>query len=467
MTTRSCDVAVIGAGTAGLAAERAARHAGASTLLIDPDFAGTTCATVGCMPSKLLIAAAHANHGIARAGEFGIEASGRVDGPAVMTRLRKWRDTFAQGVRDNIARLPEGVCITGRARFAGPSVLELEDGTRIEAGAVVVATGSAAAIPGPFKALEDLVLTNRSVFELEDLPESVGVIGAGPVGVELAQALARLGVRVSLYDSGDSIAKLPEETTEALKPLLEQDFPVHLGTTPEPSREGDMVVLSHDGTSERFDRVLLAAGRPPSLEGLDLAATGLELDDHGMPEVNAETLQCGDLPIFMAGDANAIAPLLHEASDEGAAAGRNAAAHPDLKARETQVPLAITFTDPSAATIGTIPDPEDQSLVTGRADYADQGRAKVEARAGGLVRIHAKASDGTLMGADLCLPEGEHLAHLLAWTIASGKTASEVLDLPFYHPTLEEGLQAALREICRKTAAPRPWSRDEGPTPGF
>jgi len=460
-----CDVAVIGAGTAGLAAERKARACGASTLLIDPEFAGTTCATTGCMPSKLLIAAAGVAHTVAGAPDFGIGAQYAVDGPAVMARVRALRDEFAQGVRDRIAELPEGTTRRAMARFAGPGELELDSGELVRAKAVVIATGSAPALPEPFRALGELALTNRDVFELEDLPESLGVIGAGPIGLELAQAFARLGVRVEVFDKGTGLAGLPEETSAHLKSLLAKELPLHLGVEPAVEARGDHVLVSHGGHKARFARVLVAIGRPPQLDGLGLEAAGVKLDVRGMPRVDRQTLQVGNAPIFLAGDANGVRPLLHEASDEGAVAGHNAANFPELAIARRKLPMAVTFTRPTAAVIGTIPGGEEE-LITGRADFADQGRARVEGRAGGLLRLHAEPETGRLVGADLCLPGGEHIAHLLAWTIARGTDVGDALRLPFYHPTLEEGIKPALRDLCDQIERVPEWDEDEGNPPG-
>ncbi|EAQ01545.1 dihydrolipoamide dehydrogenase [Pseudooceanicola batsensis HTCC2597] len=464
MTTFTTDVAVIGAGTAGLAAERHARETGATTRLIDPAFAGTTCATVGCMPSKLLIAAADAAHGARQAGEFGITAEPRVDGPAVLRRLRAMRDDFARGVRQSIDALPEGTCLKARARFEAPGILALDTGDRVEARAVVIATGATPALPGPYEDVRDRVLTNETVFELEDLPESLGVIGAGPLGLEMAQAMHRLGVRVEVFDAGDRLAGLPSDTSDALHEVLTRSFPVHLDCKPEPSADGDGVTLKWDGGQARFARLLVAAGRPPALSGLDLEKAELELDDHGTPVFDAATMQCGDAPVFIAGDANHDRPLLHEASDEGTVAGRNAAAWPELRRAARKVPLSISFTRPEAAVIGAIP--EGDGHVCGEIDFSDQGRAKVEGRNHGLARLHARAGDGRLVGASLCAPGGEQLAHLLAWAIQCEMTASDMLDLPFYHPVLAEGLQTALRDICRQAGLERPWQRDDTPLPG-
>lgn len=464
MATYNADVAVIGAGTAGLAAERHARNEGATTVLIDPSFAGTTCATVGCMPSKLLIAAADAAQSVRQARHFGVMAEPRVDGRAVLERVRRLRDDFARGVRKSINDLPEGICLKGRARFEAPGILTLDTGDRVEARAVVIATGASPALPQPYGFLNAHVLTNETIFALRDLPESLGVIGAGALGLELAQAMHRLGVRVEVFDAGDRLAGLPAETSAVLHRILSEVFPIHLDCKPEPSVQDGRAALAWDGGEAQFEKLLVAAGRPPNLSDLDLGKAGLDLDEHGVPCFDPGTLQCGEAPIFIAGDANHDRPVLHEASDEGTVAGRNAATWPQVRRTPRKVPLGIAFTRPEAAVIGTIPDGEGH--VCGEVDYGDQGRAKAEGRAQGLARLYARADDGRLVGAALCAPGGDHLAHLLAWAIQSGMTASDMLDLPFYHPVLEEGLQTALRDVCRQAGLSRPWQRDDGPLPG-
>ncbi len=465
----TCDVAVIGAGTAGLVAEKRARDQGASTRLIDVAFAGTTCATVGCMPSKLLIAAADAAQAVRDAAEFGISATTQIDGEAVMQRLRQYRDAFVKGVTDSIAGLPAGICMRGRAHFIAPGQLELDDGTRINARAVVVATGSRPALPKAFRAVEQRVLTNNNIFDLPDLPASVGVIGIGPVGLELAQALSRLGVRVEVFSQSDQVAGLRGKVGAALYQILSAEFPIHLGQSPHAEYANEdctEVQLTWDGGSASFDWLLVAAGRPPQLDALQLDKAGLELDDHGMPEVDPATLQCANAPVFIAGDANGLHPVLHEAADDGAVAGHNAAKFPQLRRARRSVPLAITFCRPAAAVVGLQPEAGGTDIVTGCVDYARQGRAKIIGKAHGLCEIYAQASDGKLLGAALCAPGGEHLAQQLAWAIDEGLTASQMLDRPFYHPTLEEGLKTALRQICRQVSTPAPWNHAGQPLPG-
>ncbi len=470
MDELTCDVAIIGAGTAGLAAERSARGNGAKTLLIDETFGGTTCASVGCMPSKLLIAAADAAHAVRSAHVFGVDADPVIDGAAVMARVRKERDKFVAGVEKSIAKIPDAVKVCARATFTGPTTLALDDGRTVRAKAVVIATGSSPAIPDSFDAVKDRVLTNETIFELETLPASVGVIGAGPLGLELAQALVRLGVETIVFDQGDAVAALKDShVAEALHAILEHELPIKLGVETKAVLDGDGVRLSWSGKDsgeQRFDYLLVATGRPPRLKGLGLETSGLDLDDHGSPDYAPDTMQCGEAPIFLAGDADHDRPVLHEASSEGTIAGRNAACFPDVTSAERMVPFAIMFTEPSVAVIGVVPKDGEADIVVGTASYTDQGRAKVMACNAGLVRFYADAADGKLTGATMAGPGVEHSAHLIAWAIQSGWTATQTLALPFYHPTFEEGLKPALLAICHAVHAKPPPFRDDGFLPG-
>lgn len=467
-TVLRTDVAVIGAGTAGLAAERAARKNGASTLLIDPAFSGTTCAQVGCMPSKLLIAASREAARIGRASLFGIEIEGmRVDGPAVLRRVRDERDRFARLIRESIDHLPEGVKIKARARFDGPHRLVLDDGRSVEARAVVIATGSAPFLPEPFAALGEAALTSDTVFELADLPRRLAVIGSGAIGLELAQAFAHLGVEVTLFDKGERMAKVRCKKVHAqLRDVLTENLALHLGVDVTPHVDPEGARLSWTGASEGeaiFDKVLVAVGRKPQIDGLGLDSTGLELDDRGVPRHERATMRCGQSGVFLAGDAAADLPLLHEASHEGAIAGRNAAALPAPITVERYTPFAITFTEPVLATIG---EAEEDAAVTGTADFSDQGRSRVDGVNRGTLTLYAAAPDGRLIGADLIAPAGEHLAHMLAWAVQSGLTATQLLNMPFYHPTVEEGLKQALRTICAATPIALPPDQDAGTPAG-
>ncbi|MEH3144459.1 MAG: dihydrolipoyl dehydrogenase [Methylobacterium frigidaeris] len=460
----SCDVAVIGAGTAGIAAHAAATQAGARAVLIERGPGGTTCARVGCMPSKLLIAAARAARGAEESGLFGIDVPRvHVDGRAVMRRVRRERDHFVASVREGVDSLPREDRIGGTARFADATTLLVDDHTRITARAVVVAAGSSPSVPPPLEPVADRVLTTDTIFEIEDLPESVAVLGAGPVGLELAQALSRLGVRVALFDPSSVVAGLedPEIAAEAAR-LIGRDLDLRLGTEvtgAEP--EADAVRLHwRDGDgrtgTEVFARVLAAAGRPPNLTPLDLGRTGLDLDEHGLPDFNPRSLQCGSSPIFLAGDVNHERPVLHEASRQGTIAGGNAASYPHVEAPALWPAYSLVYTEPEIAVVGRTFDGEAAGgWIIGSVSLDDQGRARVMGRNAGQIRLYADPGDGRLIGGAMVGPEAEHLSHLLAIAVQEGWSAERMLDRPFYHPTVEEGLQSALKAVAKETARRR------------
>src|SRR5687767_14630988 len=197
--TIQVDVAVIGAGTSGLAAYRAAKAAGKRAVIIEGGPYGTTCARVGCMPSKLLIAAAEAAHAIERAPGFGVHSGPvRVDGREVMARVKRERDRFVGFVLKGIDLIPESDRIRGYAWFLDAHTLEVEGGPVVQAKSIVIATGSRPAVPPLLQDLGDRLVINDDVFDWEDLPRSVAVFGPGVIGLEIGQALARLGVRVAV-----------------------------------------------------------------------------------------------------------------------------------------------------------------------------------------------------------------------------------------------------------------------------
>ncbi|MEP7070108.1 MAG: FAD-dependent oxidoreductase, partial [Usitatibacter sp.] len=209
--TLKVDVAIIGAGTAGLTAYRASRAAGARTVLIEGGPYGTTCARVGCMPSKLLIAAAEAVHSIQRAPGFGVRLDGkvRVDGREVMARVKRERDRFVGFVLHDVGAIAESDRVRGHAKFADRNTLLVGE-QRIEARAFVIATGSRPTFPPLLDGLGDRLVVNDDVFAWDDLPRSVAVFGPGVIGLEIGQALTRLGVRVVVLGRGGRVGPITD-----------------------------------------------------------------------------------------------------------------------------------------------------------------------------------------------------------------------------------------------------------------
>ncbi|MGF1466398.1 MAG: dihydrolipoyl dehydrogenase [Sandaracinaceae bacterium] len=478
MEKRRADVAIIGAGTAGLNARREVERAGKSWVLIEEGPYGTTCARVGCMPSKLLIAAAEAAHHVHGARRFGVHVRGEVDvnGREVMDRVRSERDRFVGFVVRATEALPAEARLHGTARFVGPTTLVVDDHTQVEAGAVVVATGSAPWVPPPFDQLEEHVVVNDDVFEWEDLPGSVAVVGTGIIGLELGQALHRLGVKVTFFNPFEELGPFTDPVIQAkVRAVLDEELDLQVGIADvEAEARGDGVEVHWtrpDGERRRgrFAKVLAAAGRRPNVGRLDLAQAGIELDGRGRPRGwDRLTAQVGDLPVFLAGDVNEHLPLLHEASDEGRIAGSNAAAWPGpVSAHVRRTPLVVAFTDPQMAMVGErFADLNPDDIEVGEVSYDDQGRARVMGVNRGLARFYGSRVGCRLVGAEMFGPRMEHMAHTIAWAIQQGLQVQQVLELPFYHPVFEEGLRTGLRDLgtrLRVTGTCSPESRSDAP----
>jgi dihydrolipoamide dehydrogenase len=217
--------------------------------------------------------------------------------------------------------------------------------------------------------------------------------------------------------------------------------------------EGERVRLhyrSDDGGehADHYRYVLAASGRIPNVDRLGLGRCGLTLDAQGVPAFDPHTMQCGASKIFIAGDASHERPLLHEAADQGRIAGDNAGLYPDVHAGLRRAPLNIAFTDPQIAVVGSSWQKlAAGSFASGQVEFDDQGRSRVMRQNRGLLRVYGEYGSNRFLGAEMLGPRAEHLAHLLAWACQNGMTVQAMLDMPFYHPVIEEGLRTALRHL--------------------
>jgi dihydrolipoamide dehydrogenase len=293
------------------------------------------------------------------------------------------------------------------------------------------------------------------VFEWEDLPESIAVIGAGVIALELGQALHRLGVRVRLFGRSDGIAHLGDpEVNQAAVSALGDELDMQLrATLLEARRDGGGAVLRWRGgdgieRTDRYSCVLAATGRVPNIASLELRNGGVLLDAHGLPQYDPDTLQCDGSGIFIAGDVTDQRLLLHDAAAQGRTAGDNAGRYPEIKPGLRHAPLAIAFTDPQMASVGArYSDLPRGRFAIGQVSFEDQGRSRVMRKNRGLLRVYGEHGSGRFLGAEMVAPHAEHLAHLLAWACQAGMSVAQILEMPYYHPTIEEGVRTALRDL--------------------
>ncbi len=443
--TREVDVAIIGAGSAGLFALSQVRRETDSYVLIDGGELGTTCARVGCMPSKVLIQVAedfHRRKVFEREGIEGAEALS-VDLAEAMEHVQDLRDVFVDKTLAVTDELDTDHLLEAQAKFIAEGILEV-NGEQIHAKKIIIATGTTPIIPASWQTCAEHIVTTDELFELEDLPASIAVVGLGSIGLEIGQALSRLGVEVTGIDQLEAVAKLADSVVSDLAiDTIRKEFPLWLGALADLEIQDDGIKVSAGEQSVVVEKVLASLGRKPNLDNLGLENLTLELDNRGIPVYDQHTMQVGNFNIFIAGDVNADRALLHEAGHEGRVAGYNAV-H-EITAFKRKTPLAITFCEPNIAAIGAqIDELNEAEIAIGEVQFGPVGRALIIGKNRGVLRIYVNKSDGKLLGAAMACVKAENLAHLIAWSIQQGMTVQAMLKMPFYHPVIEEALQAAL-----------------------
>jgi dihydrolipoamide dehydrogenase len=451
--TREVDVAILGAGSAGLFALSQVKRETDNYVLIDGGELGTTCARVGCMPSKVLIQVAEDFHRKSLFEREGIDGAEElsVDVPAVMEHVQDLRDVFVDRTLGATDNLDAAHLIDGYAKFISNDTIEV-NGEQIKAKSIIIATGSIPVVPAAWQDFADDVVTTDELFELEDLPASMAVIGLGLIGLEIGQSLHRLGVKVAAVDQLNVIARLEDDKVNDLAiATIGKEFPLWLGHAATLEKVDSGIQVSAGDKQMVVAKILASLGRKPNLDSLNLDATDIKLDENGVPVYDPLTMQVGDFPIFIAGDVNAERPILHEAGHEGRVAGYNAVRHVvdgPVEKFKRKVPLAIAFCEPNIAAVGAqLSELNENEIAIGEIQFAPVGRALIMGKNRGLLRLYVQKSDGLLLGACMCCVKAENLAHLICWSIQQGMTVFDMLKMPFYHPVIEEALQAALYNV--------------------
>lgn len=449
------DVAIVGGGSAGLSALRRVADRSGRYVLIDHGPLGTTCARTGCMPSKALLHVANAYYRARGLAEQGIGGTAGLacELPAVLRYVRQMRDRFTRGMVARTRELAGDNLVSGKAKLLGPDRLQVGE-REIRAARIILATGAEPMVPGPWRALGDRLLTSDTLFEQEALPRRMALVGLGAIGLELGQALSRLGVSVTGFSLDPTIGGVTDPDVHAAAyDAIAHEFPMHLGAAAEIDMTGDRVRVYAGEASAEVSAVLAAMGVKPRLESLGLESLGVPLDARGLPPVHPQTGQVADLPIYLAGDNNGFRPVLHEALDEGLIAGSNAGLIGDAVCYCRRVPLRIVFSDPQLAVAGqSYAEIQDRAYVTGAADFRSQSRAVLAGGNAGLLHLYIDSVTGHLLGAEMACPEAEHLGHILALAVQADMTVFELLRMPFYHPTVEEALRTALHDAASRMA---------------
>ena len=449
------NLVVIGAGAGGLVTSAGAAGLGARVALVESHLLGGDCLNVGCVPSKALIRCARAAAAVRDAGEFGVRVDGdvQIDFPAVMERMRRLRASIAPN--DSAERFSHTLGVDvfiGRGQFTGDHTVEVE-GQTLEFAKAVVATGGSAAIPLIPGLADAPYLTNATIFNLTTLPSRLGVIGAGPIGMELAQAFARFGSAVSVFSRDQKT--LPKEDADAaaiVEASLRRDgvqllFDVaYRRVEHDPDTGVVTVVVERDGQEERheFDALLVAAGRKPNVTGLGLEAAGVRFDPRAGVEVD-DRLQTSNPDIFAVGDVASRYQFTHMADFMARLVIRNALFLGRDKVSSLLVPWA-TYTDPEVAHVGLYPhDLEERDIAysTHTRELADVDRAILEGDTDGFVKVHVKQGSDEILGATVVASHAGDLISEISVAMRAGMGLGTLASVIHPYPTTAEAIRQA------------------------
>lgn len=452
MKTKIYDVIIIGAGTAGLAAQRVIAKKTKNYLLIDHGPLGTTCARVGCMPSKVLIESAALFHDRHLQSQVGVKSALRLkmDQNKFWAHVRKLNDVFAGGMREETLAIPKANFILGKATFVDQNTLQVKDKT-YKAKKIIIATGSSPVIPDEFKDLRKFLLTSDDIFKIKRVPKKLAVIGTGIIGLELAQALSRLGTKVTVFGSNRGLAGLqdPEIFKLGLE-LFAESFELIPSEVKAVSKKEKIFHLTTKNRKKfKFDAVLVATGRKPNISQLGLNFLNLPLNSKGALKFNPSTGRIGQTPLYVAGDCSDYMAIQHEASFSGRISGLNALSKKDQVFKRF-VPMKIAFTDPQVAQVGQTWDQLTKDKIKfeiAQINFEKQSRALIQFKNYGLGHVYISPKTRMILGAEILSAGAEHLVHYLALAITHKMTVDDLLASPYYHPVMLEGLSRALKRV--------------------
>ncbi|WP_315853723.1 mercuric reductase [Candidatus Laterigemmans baculatus] len=457
------NLVVIGAGTAGLVAAAGAAGLGAKVALVERQLLGGDCLNVGCVPSKALIRSARVAADVRNAEPYGVRvpAGVRVDFPAVMERMRRLRADLSP--HDSAARFRElGVDVfLGEARFLGPDTVAVGR-EELRFARACIATGSHPAAPSVPGLEETQYLTNETIFSLTELPRRLAVIGAGPIGCELAQVFARFGSEVTLIESTHGI--LPREDSQAAeivrRSMLRDGVQVRCcGKHLRAERTSEGKRLKVDSHGEHYelivDEILVSTGRTPNIDGLALEAAGVETGKEGV-RVD-DFLQTTNRRIYAAGDVCSRLKFTHAADAMARIVIQNALFFGRRRVSTLTIPWC-TYTDPELAHVGLYPhEAEKQNipLDSFTVELSQVDRAVLEGVGDGFLKIHTRKGKDEILGATLVSPHAGETISALTLAMVAGAGLSTLADTIHPYPTESEVIKKAADAYNRTRLTPR------------
>jgi pyruvate/2-oxoglutarate dehydrogenase complex dihydrolipoamide dehydrogenase (E3) component len=447
------NLVVIGAGTSGLVSAAGSAGLGARVALIEAHLTGGDCLHVGCVPSKALLRCAKAAAAVRRAAEFGVRIDGEiaVDFGYVMERMRRLRAAIAPN--DSVKRFAEDLGVDmfiGHGRFTGQHTIEV-NGETLTFAKAVIATGGTAAIP-PIPGLAEVpYLTNATLFNLTELPPRLGVIGAGPIGLEMAQAFQRLGSQVTVFARDTQIlSKEDPDAAQVVETAMRRDgvvFAFNANLKRIESQNGQppvTVVLETDAGERQFevDALLIATGRKPVVDGLRLETAGIAYDARMGIHVD-DRLRTSNPDVFAVGDVASKYQFTHIADFMARMVIRNALFFGRDKFSNFLIPWA-TYTEPEIAHVGLYErdlQARDIAYKTFTRHFADVDRAVVDGETEGFVKIHVKKNSDDILGATIVSHHAGDMISELTVAMQSGMGLGKLASVIHPYPTAAEAIR--------------------------
>jgi len=457
------NIVALGAGAAGLVSSAGTAGLGGKAALIERAFLGGDCLNVGCVPSKALIRAARAYADVRDAGEFGVEVPPgvRVNFPAVMERMRRLRAGISPN--DSAERFRKlGVDVFfGDGKFTGPDTVEVGGQTLRFRKAVVTAGARASKLPIPGLA-EAGYLTNETVFSLTELPGRLAVIGAGPIGCELAQSFARFGAQVTLLEVAPQIMPVEDRDAVAVveKSLRKDGIRIVVGCAIRQveQRGAEKVIKYTAGGQESelaVDAILVGGGRTPNVEGLNLEAAGVQYDAKTGVHVN-DYLQTSNPNVYAAGDICSRFKFTHAADAMARIVIQNTQFFRTAKLSALTMPWC-TFTDPEVAHVGLY---EREAVEKGLPvttivqPFHDVDRAILDGDADGFVKVHVHKKKGTVLGATIVARHAGEMISELTLAMTAGLKFGSIASTIHPYPTQAEAVKKAADAYRRASLTP-------------
>ncbi len=463
----SYDLIVIGGGAAGLTAAGVGANLGAKTLLIERDRLGGDCTWTGCVPSKTLLKAAKVVHTVSHSARYGVKnAEAEVDFLQIMRHVDHVREEiYHDADRPEIYEAMGVDTYQGNARFVGDHTIGVEgrDGTlQVRGRFIVIASGARPLVP-PIDGLHDVpFLTNETLFELQEQPRRLAIIGAGPIGTEMAQAFQRLGTDVTVIDMlGRILANDDEELAGMLQDVLASEgiqYVLNAGVRRVDRSGAEIRIRVEDGGSERTlptDALLLAAGRRPNVESLSLEAAGVEFSEKGVAV--DDRCRTNVRHIFAAGDVTGRYQFTHMSEHMAKVAVTNALLKWPMTIDAKHVPWA-TYTDPELAHVGaTESDLTERGtrFEVYRFPFKKIDRAVTDGETTGLIKVFAKKLTGRILGASILGAGAGDMIGEYALALRNGVSLRQISDTIHPYPTYGLGVRRAADQWYIRNYSPR------------